>query len=173
MNKMAMQTALGVCLVSALAAPAAAQIAPPVAREVNLSGPRFGVTALDSGVRQQLKTDHGIDVGRAVSQFGWQFEKQFYGGQDGPAMITEAIALVGGLDQGVALPSLSWLVGVRTRDGAEIGVGPNITPVGVALALAAGKTFRVGVMNVPFNVAVVPAKSGMRVSFLTGIALRR
>ena len=79
---------------------------------------------------------------------------------------------VGGLDQGVVIPSLSWLVGVRASDGTEIGVGPNITPAGVALALAAGKTFRAGVLNVPVNIAVVPSRLGMRVSLLTGFSLR-
>jgi hypothetical protein len=171
--KIAMPAAVGVCLMLGLGAPAAAQIAPPAAREVNLSGPRFGLTALDSGVVDTLKKDYSVDVGRTISQFGWQFEKQFYGITDGPAMITEAVVLLGGLDRGLALPSLSWLVGVRSRDGAEFGLGPNITPVGVALALAVGKTFTMGVMNVPVNVAVVPSKSGMRVSVLTGIALRR
>ncbi len=164
---------LAVCLPLSAAAPAAAQVIPPPAREVDLSGPRFGLTALDSGVVQQLRIEHGIEVSRAISQFGWQFERQFYSKHEGPAMITEAVALVGGLEQGVVLPSLSWLVGVRSRDGAEAGIGPNITPVGVALALAAGKTFRAGVLNVPVNVAVVPSKAGMRVSFLTGFALRR
>ena len=33
--------------------------------------------------------------------------------------------------------------------------------------------FRMGVLNVPVNVAVVPSKAGLRVSFLTGFALRR
>jgi hypothetical protein len=156
----------------ACAAPAAAQMLPASARQANLSGPRFGVTALDSGIVDRIKVEHGIDVGRTISQFGWQVEKQFYGGGDGPAMITEAVALVGGLEQGVAIPSLSWLVGLRTHDGTEFGLGPNVTPVGVALALAVGKTFNFGVMNVPVNVAIVPSKSGMRVSFLTGFALR-
>jgi hypothetical protein len=172
MNAVA-RLAVAVCVPFALAAPAAAQIAPPAAHEVDLSGPRFGVTALDTGVVQKLKDENGIDVSRVVSQFGWQFEKQFYGKHAGPAMITEGVVLLGGLDQGVVLPSLSWLVGMRSEDGAEFGVGPNVTPVGVALAVAVGKTFRAGVMNVPFNVAVVPSKAGMRVSFLTGFALRR
>ena len=170
--RIARQVVLGLGVSALLAAPAAAQMVPPPARQANLSGPRFGLTALDSGVVQKVKEDTGVDVARTISQFGWQFEKQFYGKGDGPAMITEAVALVGGLEQGVALPSLSWLVGVRTFDGAEIGLGPNITPVGVALAIAAGKTFRAGVLNVPVNVAIVPSRAGMRVSFLTGIALR-
>ena len=73
----------------------------------------------------------------------------------------------------MALPSLSWMVGLRTREGAEIGVGPNITAAGVALAMAGGVTFRAGALNVPMNFAVVPSKSGTRVSFLTGFTLRR
>src|SRR3954468_12414543 len=113
------------CLGVACAAPAAAQMVPPAARQANLSGPRFGVTALDSGIVDRIKTDHGIDAGRTISKFGWQVEKQFYGGGDGPAMITEAVALVGGLEQGVAIPSLSWMVGLRTHDGTEFGLGPN------------------------------------------------
>jgi len=52
-------------------------------------------------------------------------------------------------------------------------VGPNITPVGVALALAAGVTFRVGVLNVSINLAVVPSRSGMRISVLSGFSVRR
>ena len=172
--KTAIRTALGVSLaVLALAATAAAQIVPPAASEVNLAGPRFGLTVLSDGVVQKLRRDDNIEIAPVVSQFGWQFEKQFYGRHGGPAAITEAVVLVGGLEQGVVLPSLSWLVGVRTADGFELGVGPNITPVGTALVAAMGKTFRVGILNVPVNVAVVPSKAGLRVSFLTGFALRR
>ena len=77
------------------------------------------------------------------------------------------------LDQGVVLPSGTWLMGLRTKDGAEFGVGPNVTPAGVALAVAAGVSFRAGVLNVPMNFAVVPSKQGVRVSMLTGFTLRK
>jgi hypothetical protein len=87
--------------------------------------------------------------------------------------VTEWVGLVGGLDQNVMLPSLSWIVGVRTRDGAEFGIGPNVTPAGTAIVFATGMTFRTGALNVPVNVAVVPSKSGTRVSILTGFSLRR
>jgi hypothetical protein len=40
------------------------------------------------------------------------------------------------------------MVGVRTRDGAEFDVGPNVTPAGTALVLATGFTFRTGAMNI-------------------------
>ena len=70
------------------------------------------------------------------------------------------------------LPSLSWLDGLRSRAGTEIGVGPNVTPAGVALAFAAGVTIRQSTLNVPINLAVVPSKSGVRMSLLTGFTMR-
>jgi hypothetical protein len=146
---------------------------PPLARTVSLAGPRFGFTSLSDGVVDTLK-QRDIFVGHAISQFGCQFEQQFYNmGGDGPTVLNEWVILAGGLDQGVVLPSANWLVGLRTHDGAEFGVGPNITPAGVALAIAAGVTFRAGVLNIPMNFAVVPSKNGMRVSMLTGFTLRR
>jgi len=146
--------------------------APPPARTLSLSGPRVGLTFLSDGVLKKLKEDN-IDVGSTVSQFGWQFERQFYAKQGGVTALNEWVFLLGGLDQSVAIPSLSWLVGLRTAEGAEFGVGPNVTPAGVALAVAAGMTIRAGVLNVPMNFTVVPTKAGTRVTMLTGFTLRR
>jgi hypothetical protein len=145
---------------------------PGFTKTVNLSGPRFGLTALSPGVVDELHKRE-IDVTSNISQFGWQFERQFYTRDSGVAAVNEWVFLLGGLDQGVVLPSLSWMVGLRTRDGAEFGIGPNITPAGVALALAGGVTFRAGNLNVPMNVAVVPSKAGTRISVLTGFNMRR
>lgn len=145
---------------------------PPPADIVSLSGPRFGVTALSDGIVRKL-LENSIDVRPVITQFGWQFEKQFYSHDSGVAAVNEWVLLVGGTEQGVVLPSISWLVGFRTRAGTEFGVGPNVTPVGVALAFAGGVTLRAGILNVPMNVAVVPSKAGMRVSFLTGFNIRR
>ena len=141
-------------------------------KTIKLSGPRFGMTFLSDKFRDSLKT-HDIEVGSTISQFGWQFEKQFYSKEGGPSVLNERVLLAGGLDQGLLLPSLNWMVGLRTRDGAEFGIGPNISPAGVALAMAAGVTFRAGVLNIPMNFAVVPSKEGMRVSMLTGFTLRK
>lgn len=145
---------------------------PPVVQTVNLSGPRFGYTSLSDGVVQKLKEDRQIEVGSMISQFGWQFEKQFYNNGDGFTILNEWVGLLGGLEQSLAIPSLSWLVGFRTREGAEFGLGPNLTPAGVALAVAGGVTFRAGAVNIPLNVAVVPSRAGVRVSMLTGFSLR-
>jgi hypothetical protein len=168
-----MRALLAVLFIVACSTDAFAQIVPAPVRSVSLSGPRIGITHLDEGVRNTL-VERNISIdGTTITQFGWQFEKQFYAKGSGLTALNEWVVLVGGLEQGIAIPSVSWIVGLRSRGGSEFGVGPNVTPTGVALALAAGTTFEVGAMNVPVNVAVVPSKSGMRVSFLTGFSLRR
>jgi hypothetical protein len=161
-----------------VAAPTAdAQAAPLEPLEImKLSGPRMGMTFLSPGVVRKLRYD--IDgefsgVGPVVSQFGWQWEKRFLSGQNGLTAVTEWAFLMGGLEQGVAIPSLSWLVGVRTLKGVEFAVGPNFTPAGAALAVAGGVTLRAGNLNFPLNLAVVPSKSGMRVSLLAGFNARQ
>jgi hypothetical protein len=145
---------------------------PPVPKTVNLSGPRLGLTLLPDGVVEKL-AERDITVGSHISQFGWQFERQFYTRDSGVSAVNEWVVLVGGLEQGIVLPSVSWLVGLRTRDGAEFGIGPNLSPAGAGLAIAAGITMRAGSLNVPMNVAFVPQKSGTRVSLLTGFNMRR
>jgi hypothetical protein len=162
-----------VLLTLILAAPALSQTQPPpVSPPISLSGPRVGFTVLSNGIVDRL-ADDGLRVRPVVTQFGWQFEKRFYGGANGLSAVTECVVLAGGLEQGVVLPSLSWLAGLRTKNGVEFGVGPNVTPVGTALVVAAGTTFRSGALNFPVNLAVVPSKSGVRVSLLAGFNTRR
>jgi hypothetical protein len=159
-------------LTLALSMPAAAQTSvPPPIKAVNLSGPRFGVTSLSQGVVDTL-AERSIHVRPLISQFGWQFEKQFYSKHSGLTAVSEWVVLVGGLEQDVILPSVSWIVGFRTKEGAEFGLGPNITPAGTALVFAAGVSFRAGALNLPLNFAVVPSKAGTRVSMLAGFNFR-
>ncbi len=96
------------------AQPALAPQAP--AETVDLSGPRFGVTFLNGGLRDTL-ADAGIDVGPAISQFGWQKEKRFLSSPNGFTGVTEWVILFGGMDQGTVLPSFSWLVGHAFHQG--------------------------------------------------------
>jgi hypothetical protein len=140
---------------------------------MSLSGPRIGMTYLSPGVVNQIKDDFDHDVNPMISQFGWQFEKRFMSSDTGATAVTEWVVLVGGIDQGVVIPSLTWLIGMRTVGGVEIAAGPNLSAAGTGLAIAAGVTARVGNLNVPFNVAVVPSKNGPRFSFLLGFNGRR
>jgi hypothetical protein len=169
----AVMTMFFLCVAVPLGAQTASVVnPPPPVRSVNLSGPRFGFTSLSQGIVDKLQEERDITVRSGISQFGWQFEKQFYNKAGGIAAVNEFVVLLGGLEQGVVLPSLSWMVGLRSPTGVEFGIGPNITPAGVALALAGGVTFRSGSLNVPVTFAVVPSKEGMRVSMLTGFNFR-
>ncbi len=153
--------------------PPSESIPPRATREINLSGPRFGLTLLSPGNLDALR-EKDINIQRPlVSQFGWQFEKRLYTTEMGVTTLTEFIPLISGLEQGVALPSLNWLVGIRSPTGTEFGIGPNITPVGVGLVVAAGMTVRTGALNVPLNFAIASSKSGVRVSIMTGFNFRR
>jgi hypothetical protein len=170
-NKRSLGTAV---LVATLAAsPLAAQQPADLVRQINRSGPRFGFTWLGGGIVDTLRSQRNIDVAPVITQFGWQFERQFASLESGPVALNEFIILIGGLDQGVFLPSVSWLVGIRTPGNFELGVGPNANPAGVALAFSGGYTFKAGALAVPLNVALVPSKYGMRVSALTGFNLYR
>jgi hypothetical protein len=139
-------------------------------RSVNYSGPRFGFTYLPEAVVDSLK-NHNIDVGSTISQFGWQLEREIHVSPEGPMVLNEWIFLAGGLEKGVFLPSVSWLVGARGRSGNEIGFGPNVSVAGVGLALAAGVSVKSGGLHFPMNVAAASSKGGIRVSFLTGFTL--
>jgi hypothetical protein len=145
---------------------------PPYAKTIDLSGPRVGVSFLSPGVVEKLE-GRSIHAGNTISQFGWQFEKRFYAGAGGLTGVTEWILLLGGFEHGLVLPSANWLVGLRTRSGAEFGAGPNISPAGTGIVIAVGNTFRAGALNVPVNLAVVPSAAGLRVTMLVGFNTRR
>jgi len=140
---------------------------------MNLSGPRVGMTVLDDAARAMVLERFGKDVGPVIGQFGWQKEKRFMSSPTGFTGVTEWVGLVGGMNEGLLLPSLSWLVGARTAEGVEFAMGPNIAAGGVGLAAAAGVTFRAGALNIPINLAAVRSDAGVRISMLAGFNLRR
>lgn len=141
-----------------------------VAQSIDYSGPRFGITYLPQAAVDSLK-NHKIDVGSTITQFGWQFEREIHISPDGPRVLNEWVFLAGGMESGVFLPSMTWLIGARDRNGNEIGVGPNVSVAGVGMAAAAGVTIHSGGVNFPMNIAVAKSKSGARVSFLTGFTI--
>ena len=140
----------------------------PMSAQRRLSGPRFGVTFLTREMRDSIQVTFEEKVGAVITQFGWQWERQFRNNGGGLTPVTEWVLLVGGLEQGVFLPSLSWMVGLRSLGGTEFGVGPNVGPGGMGMVLAAGVTRTNGDVNIPFNIAVVPSKLGLRIGFLAG-----
>jgi len=135
------------------------------------AGPRFGVAYLTRG--SETARRQGKPFSPLTSLFGWQFEHPFDLGPEAPTLVTELVLLAGGLEQNVFLPSATWLVGLRQTNGLEFGVGPTFTASGSQIAFAAGITEKLGVVNVPVNVAVAPARVGVALSLTAGFNLRR
>jgi hypothetical protein len=161
-------------LVAPVTAPA--QLAPPTAdaptvQPLKLGGPRFGLTYLPQGVRDAALQDLDVELRPVISQFGWQWETRFFS-SEGITGMSEWVLLVGGLEANQFIPSLSWILGIRTPNGTEVGVGPNIGVSGTALAVAGGITLQSGPIYLPMNVAIVPGASGVRVSVLSGFIMR-
>ena len=136
-----------------------------------LAGPRVGVTMITSGslasiIRGDIPffsddvskewTGSTGKYGAAISQYGWQWESRFADGGDITGVV-EWIALVGGMEKGMFLPSASSMVGLRTAKGIEFAVGPNLSLGGIAMVFGAGYNFKFGKLNVPINIAYVPS----------------
>ena len=139
-----------------------------------LAGPRIGITMVTPGLLANiLKKDvslfsdenenreswDGTSLGKygaVMSQYGWQWESRFADGGDVTGIV-EWIALVGGMEKGMFLPSVSSMVGVRTAKGIEFAVGPNLSLGGIAMVIGAGYNFKFGKLNLPVNIAYVPS----------------
>ena len=151
---------------------------PPIQRQASVrtndddrSGPRLGAAYLIGG--SVTAENEGRRISPLISLFGWQLEHQFQTGDKAlPVPVTEVVLLAGAVEQGVVLPSASWLVGLRQPSGWEGAVGPTLTGAGLQIALAAGVTRRVGDINVPINLAVAPGRRGASVSVTTGFNVR-
>ena len=136
-----------------------------------LAGPRVGVTMVQAGslasilrkdvslfsddIREEWTGSTG-KYGATMSQYGWQWESRFLDGGD-VVGIVEWIALVGGMEKGMFLPSVSSMVGLRTASGFEFAAGPNLSLGGIAIVIGIGKTLKFGKLNVPVNIAYVPS----------------
>jgi len=136
------------------------------ASQAKLSGPRFGFTIITGDAAKTLKDDH--DLNPFITQFGWQSETRFFSVPDGPIGVVESIMLIGGMEQSVFLPSLSLVGGLRGANGAEIGLGPNLSLSGIAYVIGGGVNKSIGELNIPMNLSVVLSKEGPRISLLIG-----
>jgi hypothetical protein len=144
---------------------------PPAVQPIRLAGPRIGATFIGPGeARDNLQNRLGAQP--FITQFGWQFETRFFTLSDGSTGVFEFIPLVGGLEQGLFLPSASALVGFRGPEGLEFGFGPNLSLAGPGVVFALGVNFKSQEINFPVNFAVVASPSGARISLLIGFNVR-
>ncbi len=138
-------------------------------------GPRIGMTALAGNPYHEALSK---DITPVFSQFGWQFETRFAANEDITGLI-EWVPLIGGMEQGLFIPSFSALIGLRIRQGFDIAVGPNISITDpedpskwLSLVFAVGQTIKTKSFSFPIHLAVVPKKDGARISLLTGFSWR-
>jgi hypothetical protein len=137
-----------------------------------LSGPRVGVTIVTPGSSSffiqegdlpsnsnSWRTDYEAweQSSSFISQYGWQLETKFIDSDDFAGLV-EWVFLVGGMEKGLFLPSVSSLFGMRTKSGVEAAFGPNVSLSGVAMVLAVGITVKAGQLNIPINLSFVPGK---------------
>ena len=121
-------------------------------------GPRVGLTYLAAGTTRTRIADafNRADITPLISQFGWQFETRIFTLESGAAGLVEFVPLIGGLEQGLFLPSANVLIGFRGANGIEFGVGPSVSLAGFGLVLATGASFKIGKVTFPVNVAFSP-----------------
>lgn len=167
---------------------AAPSMAQPRYGPQRLGGPRIGVTVLSPGAVEKINeafaySSYCYDVCEAddsptvspsfpvVTQFGWQFERRLFQAESGLTGVTEWVVLAGGLERGLFLPSTTFLAGLRTPGGLEVGVGPNLSVGGAAYAVAVGFNNEIGEVNLPVNVAAVFGQDGPRLSVLVGFTV--
>ena len=110
-----------------------------------------------------------------ITQYGWQWESRFADGGGNITGIVEWIALVGGMEKGKFLPAVSSVIGVRTADGLEVGVGPNLSISGIGMIFGIGHNFKSGNLNLPVNLVFMPDKgeTGARISLMVGFNMSK
>ncbi|EJF08551.1 MULTISPECIES: hypothetical protein [Pontibacter] len=140
---------------------------------LKLGGPRLGFTVLSQKYIDHISNDYDTNVNAFMTQFGWQFETRVFTLENGTSGLFEFVPLIGGLEQGKFLPSLSALVGIRSAKGLEFGLGPNVSLGGAGIVLAVGTNFQSQGVNFPVNFAVAPSKDGARFSLLFGFNSRK
>jgi hypothetical protein len=170
---MSRTTLLAALLAVLTTAPLAAQRpdSVPVMEYRDLDGPRLGFLYVTGPKAEARLTENNLQP--FMSVIGWHFEQGSRPRSGGPQLVIEEVLVVAGLDQGKAIPSGSLLFGIRTEGGLEFGMGPNISPVGAALAIGIGRSLRYGDVTIPLNLAMVVSQGAVRTSFLIGYAIRR
>ena len=140
----------------------------PILEVRKYGGPRIGMTiagdgALSSALEAEGKRNY-------FTQFGWQFEKRVFTLKNGLSGMFEFVPMIGGLDMGKFIPSASAFIGLRTKEGFELGAGPNLaffhgkdleggtsTSANFGIILATGFSLKAGKVYFPVNLAFVPS----------------
>jgi hypothetical protein len=119
-----------------------------------------------------------------MTQFGITLEQRLQLGSTDSHFAFQEVVVASGIDQGVFLPSASFLIGFRSGAGLEIGLGPvtsfswsedkSTVSATVSVVYALGWTIPLYNAYIPINLAVVPTPEDgfARVSIASGFNFR-
>lgn len=113
------------------------------------------------------------------TQFGLMLEQRIKLGDTSNHFAFQEVILIGGIDQSIVIPSISFAIGFRHHNGLEFGLGPNLSittnsneemVANISVVYTIGWTFSYENVFVPVNIAVVPTPidGKPRFSVLTG-----
>lgn len=96
--------------------------------KISNSGPRIGYSFLTGELKdfaERSEEQGGMDIYPGVSMIGYQLEKQYIGTENFSAL-GEVLFTVSGLEQGIAIPSITLMNGLRFgKAGWEFAFGPG------------------------------------------------
>jgi hypothetical protein len=96
--------------------------------EIDNTGPRIGYSLFSGELHEFATRDSrqgGLDIFPGATLIGYQFEKQYIGTENFSAL-GEILVTVSGLEQGVAIPSITLMHGIRFgKGGWELAFGPG------------------------------------------------
>jgi hypothetical protein len=147
-------------------------------------GPRIGITGVISQVsefndRIQELQPKSRQYFPLYSEIGLAIEQSIKLGQGEHRLFLQQRFLVGGLDQTMALPSVSLVLGYRTASGLQIGLGPDFSlesdggdaVLAPAMVYTLGWSFTLDGKKIPIVVSAVPIppEGNPRISLVTGL----
>lgn len=101
----------------------------PYANRLNLNGPRMGFTVLTgdyANIFSKPLNEGGYEAVPVMFQFGYQLEARYLNEGNIQALF-EFIPMITGLDQGLFIPSLTIMHGLRNnKNGWEFAFGPTL-----------------------------------------------
>lgn len=132
----------------------------------NFNGPRVGITHIGPGTTSDYLAQDGKNP--YLTQFGWQFEGRLWTTSDGTTGLIEFVPLIGGVEQGLFIPSASFLLGLRSgkNSSLEFAIGPNfslkadhngVVKGAMGVVFAVGTSFRKDNVWFPISLVFVPS----------------
>lgn len=150
----------------------------PIVEPLKLAGPRIGGMYIFDGDFSNVYeyTNHFSEdnpVPKFLNTIGWQFEKEYFSTPNGLSGLVEFIPMISGYNEGLFIPSVNFIFGLRNAEGIEFGMGVNASLLGSSVLYAAGYTFRFDYLNVPVNLAFSQGRNTERLILTFGFNLRQ